>query len=184
MGSLGIVTKLFQRDKIRRGRPPHGNAPPNTSRPRRPDAMAKKFQTQFSALAVYLAFFVFSSPTYFQSPLNLTNTSSTFWSVQKHLPCFYINSDFLLPSLGITMGKSESLAHRRCQDGKLIWRISNPHQSEALGPTTRSGRPPGTARNGRSCRASTARHVHGSSAVCQRFQNHHLPSPINLGLRW
>jgi len=35
VGPQGIVTKLFQRDKMRRGRPPHGNAPPNTSRPRR-----------------------------------------------------------------------------------------------------------------------------------------------------
>jgi len=37
MGPQGIVTELFQRDKTCRGRPPHGNAPPKTSRPRRPN---------------------------------------------------------------------------------------------------------------------------------------------------
>jgi hypothetical protein len=37
MGPQGMVTKFFQRDKMRRGRPPHGNAPPSTSRLRRPN---------------------------------------------------------------------------------------------------------------------------------------------------
>jgi hypothetical protein len=37
LGPQGIVTKLFQRDTMRRGSPPHGSAPPNTNRPRRPN---------------------------------------------------------------------------------------------------------------------------------------------------
>ena len=44
MGPQGIVTKLFQRDKMRRGRPPHGNAPPNTNRPPG-DPTDKRFRT-------------------------------------------------------------------------------------------------------------------------------------------
>jgi hypothetical protein len=58
MGPQGIVTKLFQRDKMRRGRPLHGNAPPNTSRPRREETQwLRDFERSFWRFGVLFGVF-------------------------------------------------------------------------------------------------------------------------------
>jgi hypothetical protein len=58
MGPQGIVTKLFQRDKMRRGRPPHGNAPPSQPVLADPgDPMAKRSRTQFWRFGVLFSVF-------------------------------------------------------------------------------------------------------------------------------
>ena len=78
MGPLGIVTTIFQSDKLRRGHPPHGNASPNTCRPRRPNGEEISNATwRFSVLfGVLFSYYFFPLPTFFQSHLNLTiNTS-------------------------------------------------------------------------------------------------------------
>jgi hypothetical protein len=82
VGPQGIITKLFQRDNMRRGRPPHGNAPPNTSRPRRPNGEEISNATwRFGVSYMAFSFLInIPLPTYSQSHVNLTINTS------KHTP--------------------------------------------------------------------------------------------------
>ena len=56
MGPQGIVTEFFKRDKMRRGRPPHGNAPPIRADP------GDRFGVLFD---VFFSYYFFRLPTYF-----------------------------------------------------------------------------------------------------------------------
>jgi hypothetical protein len=87
MGPQGIVTKLFQKDEMRRGGPPHGNAPPSTSRPRRPDG-----QRDFER---YLAFWRFI--------LRFSSSETQLISGHILISLTHLNTDSLLPSLGQTV---------------------------------------------------------------------------------